>query len=281
MLYAGVDIGSVSTDGVLISDEGTIQAWHVIPTGPSFVNAAKAVLENVMAEVGCRREDLAGVVGTGYGRRKVGEGSASATEIKCHARGAHFLDNTVRTIVDIGGQDCKVIALNDGGDVIDFAMNDKCSAGTGRFVDVIARALDVRLEDMGPLSLQSAKPAKISAVCTVFAETEVISKLADEVPRTDIIKGIHLSIAERIRSLLQRIQHRPVYAITGGGGKNIGIVRALEESLGVQLVTYDEPQIIGALGAALEARQQFGRSSRNAPGVVLKAGQQSETPGNA
>ena len=257
-LYAGIDIGSVSTDAVLISDEGTIRAWHVIPTGPSFVNAAQAVLKSVVAELGCRREDIRGVVGTGYGRRKVGEGSESATEIKCHARGAYFLNHDVRTIIDIGGQDCKVIALNERGDVIDFAMNDKCSAGTGRFVDVMARALDVPLDEMGTWSLQSTRPAKIGSVCTVFAETEVISKLADEVARADIIKGIHLSIAERIKSLLQRVQHRAAYAITGGGGKNVGIVRALEECLGVQLVTYDNPQIAGALGAALEARERFG-----------------------
>jgi predicted CoA-substrate-specific enzyme activase len=167
----------------------------------------------------------------------------------------------VRTIVDIGGQDCKVIALNDRGDVIDFAMNDKCSAGTGRFVDVMARALDVPLDEMGALSLQSTQPAKIGSVCTVFAETEVISKLADDVPRADIVRGIHLSIAERIKSLLQRVEHRAAYAITGGGGKNPGIVRALEECLGVQFVTYDNPQITGALGAALEARERFGRAS--------------------
>jgi predicted CoA-substrate-specific enzyme activase len=281
MLYAGIDIGSVSTDAVLISDEGTIQAWYVVPTGPSFVNAAKTVLENVMRDAGCRREDIRGVVGTGYGRKKVGEGSGVATEIRCHAQGAHFLNNEVRTIVDIGGQDCKVIALNERGDVIDFAMNDKCSAGTGRFVDVIARALEVPLDQMGPLSLQSTQPAKISAVCTVFAETEVISKLADEVPRMDIVKGIHLSIAERIKSLLQRVQHTAAYAITGGGGKNIGIVRALEECLGVNLVTYQNPQIIGALGAALEARQQFGSLSRGALSASRETRQQFGSPSNA
>jgi len=276
-MYIGIDIGSVSTDAVIITDECTILAWHVIPTGPSFVNAAKMVLENVMADVGCRREDIRGVVGTGYGRKKVGDGSGVATEIKCHARGAHFLNNDVRTIVDIGGQDCKVIALNSNGDVIDFAMNDKCSAGTGRFVDVIARALDVSLDEMGAMSLQSTRPTKISAVCTVFAETEVISKLADDVPRADIIKGIHLSIAARIKSLLQHVQHAGLYAITGGGGKNIGIVTALEECLGVQFVTYENPQIIGALGAAIEAKLQFESSSKGA----LEAKQQLGSHSNA
>jgi activator of 2-hydroxyglutaryl-CoA dehydratase len=134
---------------------------------------------------------------------------------------------------------------------------------------------------MGQLSLQSTQPTKISAVCTVFAETEVISKLADDVPRMDIVKGIHLSIAERIKSLLQRIQHGGAYAITGGGGKNIGIVRALEECLGVQFVTYDNPQIIGALGAALEARQQFGSNSKIAFGATREARQQFGSPSNA
>lgn len=281
MPYVGIDIGSVSTDAVLIADDGVVRGWHVIPTGPSFTDAAKTVLEKVIAAVGCRREDVHGVVGTGYGRKKVGEGSGAATEIKCHARGAHSLDNSVRTIVDIGGQDCKVIVLNSDGDVTDFAMNDKCSAGTGRFVDVIARALDVPLDQMGALSLNSTQPSKVSSVCTVFAETEVISKLADDVPRADIIKGIHVSIAERIRSLLQRVQHTGAYAITGGGGKNIGIVKALEECLGVHFVTFENPQIIGALGAALEAREQFGVRGKGAHKAPAEARQQLGSSSNA
>lgn len=254
MYFAGIDIGSVSTDVVIIDQEGNIRGAAVIDTGPSYKRASEQGIAAAAAAAGVSRSDLNGIVSTGYGRKSTDFGSKPVTEIKCHAIGAFHLSPEVRTIIDIGGQDCKVIALNDKGGVRDFVMNDKCSAGTGRFVDVMARALAVDLADVGPLSLQSKKISRISSICTVFAESEVITKLSEEVLREDIIRGIHVSIGERILNLAQRVGVKERVAITGGGGKNIGIVRVLEELLNTSLITYPNPQIIGALGAALEAR---------------------------
>jgi predicted CoA-substrate-specific enzyme activase len=252
--YAGIDIGSVSTDVVIIDEQGTMISHEIVPTGASFSKAADKGTEAALKKANLSLKNLAGVVSTGYGRKSVDFSNKSITEIRCHAVGAYHIYPEVRTLIDIGGQDCKVILLTDDGGVENFVMNDKCSAGTGRFVDVIARALDVPLNEMGALSLKSTGNCRISSICTVFAESEVISKLSDDISREDIIKGIHVSIGEKILNLVRRVGIKQRIGITGGGGKNIGIVRVIEELLDTKILTYDNPQIIGALGAALEAR---------------------------
>ncbi len=255
MYYLGIDGGSVSTDVVIIDDYGNIKCQEVVATGPSFSRAAEKGMESALKKAHITSEDIAAVVSTGYGRKNIGFSNKAVTEIRCHAMGAFHIFPEVRTIIDIGGQDCKVISLNDEGGVENFVMNDKCSAGTGRFVDVIARALEVPLDEMGELSIKSKNHCRISSICTVFAESEVISKLADNIAREDIIKGVHVSIGEKILNLTRKVGIKQRVGITGGGGKNIGIVRVIEELLDSKLITYDNPQIIGALGAALEARQ--------------------------
>ncbi|MFA5078850.1 MAG: acyl-CoA dehydratase activase, partial [Dehalococcoidia bacterium] len=175
------------------------------------------------------------------------------TEITCHARGALHVDPAVRTVIDIGGQDSKAISLNDYGDVAKFAMNDKCAAGTGRFLEVMARALEIELEEMGRLSLKSQQKVEVSSMCTVFAETEVVSLISKSIDKIDIIAAIHRAIARRTGNMIENVGVKPTVMMTGGVAKNIGVVHALEERLDCKILVPQEPQIIGALGAAMFA----------------------------
>ena len=199
------------------------------------------------------------MVTTGYGRTAISDGDKSITEITCHARGAHFLDPRVRTVVDIGGQDSKVIRLNEDGSVKNFVMNDKCAAGTGRFLDVMARVLEVEVSDLGRLGAMSKKQVGISSTCTVFAESEVISQLSMGTDKCDIIAGIHRSVAHRVTGLAHRIGVMPDVVMTGGVAQNQGVVDALEAELGVKIYTSPLTQYNGALGAALMAYQVASR----------------------
>ncbi|MBI3762153.1 MAG: 2-hydroxyglutaryl-CoA dehydratase, partial [Chloroflexi bacterium] len=204
------------------------------------------------------REAIGYVVGTGYGRYKVTFGDAQITEITCHARGAHTLFPGTRTVIDMGGQDTKAIKVGTDGSVVDFAMNDKCAAGTGRFLEVTARALQLSLADLGEISARAARDVPISSICTVFAESEVITLVAEGAERADIVAGLHRAIAKRVGAMVKRIGPNPVIAFAGGVAKNPGVKRALERELGVSLVVPPEPQIVGALGAALIARDGEG-----------------------
>jgi len=193
-------------------------------------------------------------VTTGYGRSSFPLAHKMITEITCHARGAFYICPETRTVIDIGGQDSKVIRLDKQGRNVDFQMNDKCAAGTGRFLEVMARALEVRLEDLGRLSRSAQRTIKISSMCTVFAESEVVSLIADNQPKEVIIRGLHDAIADRILGMVRRVGVEEKVTLTGGVAKNEGVVLALEERLGVKVFVPPEPQIIGALGAALLAR---------------------------
>jgi predicted CoA-substrate-specific enzyme activase len=197
-------------------------------------------------------------VATGYGRVAVEFADTQVTEISCYARGIHHLYPEVMTVIDIGGQDSKVVAVGPGGKPLDFAMNDKCAAGTGRFLEVIARAMELDLEDMGPNALRARRAADISSTCTVFAESEVVTLVAEGVPREEIVAGICRSIARRVGGMARRVGVEPPVAFAGGVAKNVGVVRALEEVLGETLIVPEEPQIVGALGAALVARDGTG-----------------------
>jgi len=255
MITAGVDIGSVATKVVVLKDK-TIAAAEVAPTGSRPKATAQAVLDKALAVAGLQRSDVERIVSTGYGRRVIEFGDKTITEISACAIGTSFLGSPrgpVRTIVDLGGQDIKVIALDTDGEVGDFVMNDKCAAGTGRFLEVIAHALEVKLEDLGDLALDSRKQITINATCTVFAESEVISLLAQDVRKEDIVAGIHQSIAERVFAMACKIGLREVVTFNGGGAKNKGLVAALSAKLGVPLYIPDTPQFVNALGSALEA----------------------------
>jgi predicted CoA-substrate-specific enzyme activase len=200
------------------------------------------------------RKDIQGIVSTGYGRNSVSFADKAITEITCHAAGAFFINPDIRSVIDIGGQDSKVILLNDNGRVADFAMNDKCAAGTGRFLEVMARALEIELERFGAMSLESQKPSQISSLCTVFAESEVISLIAKGEKRENIVAGIHDAIGARVASMAKRVKIASPVMMTGGVAKNSGLVKALERRLKQKILISDSAQIVGAIGAALLAQ---------------------------
>jgi predicted CoA-substrate-specific enzyme activase len=258
---AGVDIGSLTAKVVILDENRQILAYHVLAQGIVDVNAARACLEAALEKAGLAPGDLSRVVTTGYGRELVRFGDKSITEITCHARGAHFLLPELRTLIDIGGQDSKVIALDSRGLVLDFAMNDKCAAGTGRFLEAMARALGVELSEMGDLALTSQEPAHVSSLCTVFAESEIISLAASGRSKVDILAGVHESIGRRMVSMVRRVGVRPKVGMSGGVAKNPGVVRVLERLLGTPIVVPPEPQIVGALGAALFALDETASES--------------------
>ena len=253
MIFAGMDIGSITTETVIL-EENQILTSTILPTGANSRRAAERSLDAALAKAKIKREDLAFIVSTGYGRASFPLANKMITEITCHARGAFFTRPQTRTVIDIGGQDSKVIRLDGKGRNVDFQMNDKCAAGTGRFLEVMAHALEVEVEDLGRLSLSAPGTIKISSMCTVFAESEVVSLIAENQPKEVIIRGLHDSIADRIVGLVRRVGVEPDVTLTGGVAKNGGVVHALEGRLGVKLFIPPEPQIIGALGAALLAR---------------------------
>jgi len=253
MLVAGIDVGSLSTDAVIVDDDCRIRGYSIVPTGASAKRAAERAMGEALIAAGVAAEAVGFTLATGYGREIVPFASAQVTEITCHARGAHFLNPATRTILDIGGQDSKAIRLNERGKVVNFAMNDKCAAGTGRFLEVMARALEVELEEMGPLSLRSTASITVSSMCTVFGESEVVSLIAAGHPKEDILSGIHRAICDRVCSLLERVGIDDALTMSGGVAKNVGVVTAIEQRLGRKLFIAPEPQIIGALGAALIA----------------------------
>ncbi|MCC8141419.1 MAG: acyl-CoA dehydratase activase [Lachnospiraceae bacterium] len=251
MYIMGIDSGSTSTNAVIINEKKEILSYAVMRTGAKSAESAGRILTQVLTEAELSREDLSAIISTGYGRVGIPFADKSVTEISCHGKGAHFLDPAVRTILDIGGQDSKAIRLNENGDVTDFVMNDKCAAGTGRFLEMMARTLEVDIQELGPLSLKSRENVEISSMCSVFAESEVISLIAQNKEPADIARGIHRAIAGKAMSLLKKVGLEREFMMTGGVAKNPGMRKVLEEMLDAPLVIYDEPEIVGALGAAL------------------------------
>ncbi len=232
------------------------------PTGPEHRKLANRVMEEALARASLSFDDITYVVATGYGRINVPFADKQITEISCHARGVGYLLPEARTVIDIGGQDCKGIKLKDGR-AVDFVMNDKCAAGTGRFLEVTAEGLGVKLDDMGRLSLTAKNVVGISSTCTVFAEREVVAKLSDGVPLPDIIAGLHEAIAARIYGMVGRLKIEREVALTGGGAKNIGLVKALEAKLGYSVLVPPEPLLTGAIGAALLGRDIVKKTAEN------------------
>lgn len=249
--FAGVDSGSTSTNVVIIDENKNIISYSIVPTGPKSLESATQAFEIALNKAGLQKKNIKSIVATGYGRVSIPFADKVVTEITCHGKGAFFIDDTVRTVIDIGGQDSKVIRLDDTGNVIDFVMNDKCSAGTGRFLEVMARTLGISIEEMAKVQKEVKEDITITSMCTVFAESEVISLIAQNKDRSDIIHALNKSIASKAISLVDRIGRKGKYMMTGGVAKNQGVVCAIESRLGEKLIIPFEPQIIGALGAAL------------------------------
>lgn len=253
MYTAGIDIGSISTKAVIMQD-GRVLARQVIFTGYNAEGAGKKVFEMVLADLNLAPPDVRRIIATGYGRKSVSFADKAVTEIMCHAAGARYLNSQIRSVIDIGGQDSKAILLDEAGRVVNFAMNDKCAAGTGRFLEVMARALEVDLDELGRLSLEAEVPSKISSLCTVFAESEVISLIARGEKRENIIAGIHESICVRVLAMANRVGLRAPIAMTGGVARNIGVVRAFEKIIDAPVEVSPYAQVNGAIGAALLAQ---------------------------
>ena len=254
MITIGIDVGSITTKAAAVED-GKLICDNVMMTGYNAAKAAKTVYDGILAELGVEPSVIHGVVATGYGRNSVEFAKRKVTEITCHAAGAYYLNPKIRSVVDIGGQDSKAIVLDETGRVKDFVMNDKCAAGTGRFLEVMARALEVDLEAFGAISFQSQDQASISSLCTVFAESEVISLISKGEKRENIIAGIHEAIVARVVSMAGRVGLIEPVMMTGGVAKNIGVVRAFEKKIGKSIEVSAKAQVVGAIGAALIAMQ--------------------------
>ncbi|SDB29034.1 acyl-CoA dehydratase activase [Eubacterium oxidoreducens] len=256
MYVLGIDSGSTSTNAVILDEKKQIVASYVTRTGAKATDSALRAVKEVLSLAHLKKEDLSRIISTGYGRVSLPFADDTITEITCHGKGAFFLNPSVRTILDIGGQDSKAIRLNDNGDVIDFVMNDKCAAGTGRFLEMMARSLEIDLASLGRLSLASKENLTISSMCSVFAESEVISLIAQNKETADIARGVVRSIASKSISLIKRINPAPGYMMTGGVAQNEGVVLELKEQLGEEIYLPPSPEIVGALGAAILGLEQ-------------------------
>jgi (R)-2-hydroxyacyl-CoA dehydratese activating ATPase len=253
---AGIDVGSLSTE-VVIMEKGEIVTSVIIPTGSNSRTAAEKAMKIALESSGFTMGKLEYILATGYGRVSTPFAHKSVTEISCHGKGAFFLEPKVRTVIDIGGQDSKVIRLNSQGKVEDFIMNEKCAAGTGRFLEVMAGALEIELEEMSRPTPSTGKVVPISSMCAVFAESEVISLIASGSAKEEIIKSIIASVVDRTLSMANHLGVEEVVMMTGGVAKNSALVAALQKSLGIKITIPREPQSVGALGAALLAEEEL------------------------
>ncbi|HKJ93745.1 MAG TPA: acyl-CoA dehydratase activase [Longimicrobiales bacterium] len=267
MAYAaGVDVGSTQTKAVIIGEDRRIAARSLVETGANVIRAAESAFQEALKAGDVREEEVEFVVGTGYGRYKVTFGNTQVTEISCHGRGAVHMFPDTRTVVDMGGQDTKAIRVSPTGEILDFCMNDKCAAGTGRFLGAASSALDIPLNELGPTALGGQRPVKITTTCTVFAESEVLSWLGKGKKIEDILLGVHQSIAARSAGLLRRVGIEPEVTFTGGVAKNTAMIATLNERLGLEVNVSEESHYMGALGAALFALDhvQAGRTPAKA-----------------
>jgi len=255
LFFAGIDIGSTMSKAVVVDAQGTMRGYVVGPTGAEHRRRANKVMEDVLRTAGITLDQVAYIISTGYGRVNVPFADKQVTELTCHAKGVASLFPEVRTAIDIGGQDAKVLKIKNGR-LTDFLTNDKCAAGTGRFLEVAAETLGLGLNEMGRISLQSDTPVKINSLCTIFAQQEIISRLSEGQPLTDILAGVYIAVTTRVVKLARQIKVEPPVVFTGGVAKNSGMVKAMEVVLGIPVLIPQEPLITGALGAAILARDE-------------------------
>jgi predicted CoA-substrate-specific enzyme activase len=254
MAYAaGVDVGSTQTKAVVIDEQEQIVGRSLTDTGANVISAAERAFEEAVVNAGIREEEIEYIVGTGYGRYKVTFGNTQVTEISCHGRGAVHMFPETQTVIDMGGQDTKAIRVGRSGEILDFCMNDKCAAGTGRFLGAASSALEIPLPDLGPTALKAERGVKISTTCTVFAESEILSWLGRGRKLEEILLGVHQAIASRSAGLLRRVGIEPEVTFTGGVAKNVGMIETLQTALELKLNVSPESHYMGALGAALFA----------------------------
>jgi len=267
LYFAGVDIGSTMTKVVIISDKGDPISIVKGPTGPEHRSLASEVMNVGLTQANLQLNEINYIVATGYGRFNVPFSDRQITELSCHAAGVHNLFPDAKTVIDIGGQDAKCMKIENG-KLGDFVMNDKCAAGTGRFLEVIASALGIKVEDLGAISSKSTRDIQISNICTIFAQQEVVSRLSEGESLENILAGLHTALASRVVALAERLSIEPSVVLTGGVAKNTGIVRAMKEKIGHDIRVPEEPLITGALGAALMARRHVLDAIKNNTPVV-------------
>ena len=260
LYFAGIDIGSTMTKVVLIGEDDSLRSVIKGPTGPEHRRLANEVMREALDKAGLSIDNISYIVATGYGRLNVPFADRQITELSCHARGVFSLFPDVRTAIDIGGQDAKCMKIA-GGKLLDFVMNDRCAAGTGRFLEVTAAALGIKLEDMGDMSGRATRKIKISSMCTIFAQQEVVALLSQGEKPENILAGLHDALASRVAGLARRLGIQPDVVLTGGVAKNTGMVRAMRESLGLELLVPEEPLITGALGAAILAAEAYNKAA--------------------
>ena len=256
MYTMGIDIGSTATKGVILKDGKEIIAYSTISSGTG-TSGPKRVQEDLKEKSNLGIEDMSRIIATGYGRMNFEKADKQISELSCHAKGVSFLVPTARTVIDIGGQDAKALRLTEDGRLDNFVMNDKCAAGTGRFLDVMAGILETDISNLGDISSKSTKDIKISSTCTVFAESEVISYLSTGAKIEDIVNGIHNSVAGRVASLAKRVGIKDDIVMVGGVARNKGVVRSMEKALGKTIVVPQWEQLTGALGASLYAYEEL------------------------
>ncbi len=253
MIVAGCDVGSLSAEAVLL-ENGAILGSEIILVRPTAEQSARDVMEKLLDRLNLSYDDVAFAVATGYGRETIPFANANLSEISCHAKGAHSLVPGIRTVIDVGGQDCKAIRVGADGGVEDFVMNDKCAAGTGRSLELNSEALGVEVSELGPLSLEANEAIVITSQCSIFTELEIMHLLMEGRSTSDIAAGINQAMARRVKMLAGRVGIKSDVGITGGVSKNVGVVKILQETLNTEFVEFPEdPQIMGALGAALFA----------------------------
>lgn len=270
MYFAGIDIGSTMTKVVLTDKAGNLLSCIKGPTGAEHRQLANEVMRQALEEACLHIGDMSYIAATGYGRLNVPFADSQITELSCHARGVSSLFPNARTAIDIGGQDAKCMRI-DNGRLASFAMNDKCAAGTGRFFEVTASALGIRLEDMGDISLKATKKIPISNLCTIFAQQEVVALLSRGEKLENILAGLHDALASRVAALVRRVGIEPDLVLTGGVAKNIGIVKAMREILGCEILVPEEPLLTGALGAAILAKETYMRAAAAGQAIPTKS----------
>jgi len=260
MQYAiGIDIGSAFSKAVVVSG-GKIVSHHITPSGGNYKSTAEAVVKKTLGKAKLSLKDIDYAVATGYGASNASSANEVASDFFCQGRGIAYLFPSARTVIDIGGQFTRVFRVNEKGRVTSFLQSEKCAAGSGRFLQVIAKVLQIDLEDIGELSLKSKNRVDFNTGCAVFAESEAISRIAEGALKEDILAGLHRTLAAKAQSMVERVGLEPDCAVVGGGAKDIGLVKSIEESLGCQLLLPKEPQIVAALGAALIAEEKISPS---------------------
>lgn len=259
MIFAGCDVGSLTAKALLMDEKEDIISYEIMNVLPNPVRSAEEIMSRALKKAGISLDQIDYCVSTGYGREKIPFANSNISEISCHGKGAYWANPDIRTIIDIGGQDLKAIRVDNKGELMDFVMNDKCAAGTGRFLEGIAKTLNVMLEDLGTLALQGKNPVTIISTCTIFTQFDVMHLIVEGAEKEDIAAGVAKAMASRMHKLVRKVGIKKEVAITGGVAKNQGVVKYLEEIVKGSIYQFKDidPQIMGALGAALFAKEQF------------------------